>query len=384
VRVALVTETFPPEVNGVSMTLGRLVDGLRAKGSDVLVVRPFQEDEGEGAAPEIDELVVPGMPIPGYGELRMGAPLVDRLLKRFQKWKPDIVHIATEGPLGVAALYVAETLGRPVSSTFHTNFHQYSSHYKLGAIKDFAFVYLRIAHNRCGCTLAPTQEMADELSRMGFRNTGVLSRGVDVALFSPEKRDESLRKEWGLEGEDRAYVYVGRVAKEKNIDLAIETYEVASAEDPRARCVIVGGGPELERLKKEHPRVVFAGMRKGEDLARHYASGDIFLFPSVTETYGNVVVEAMASGLAVVCYDYAAGRQRIRQDENGFLARFGDESDFVKKAIGAEKLQPEEFAALRTRARESALQADWTRVIDDFQSALEKTEQAYLKFNRAI
>ena len=382
-RIALVTETFLPEVNGVAMTLGRLVEGLREEGVEVLVVRPLQKAEARAEFDD-DVLLVPGLPIPGYDELRMGVPVVDQLLKQLGHWKPDVIHIATEGPLGIAALYVAETIRRPVSSTFHTNFHQYSNHYNLGLIKDFALVYLRIAHNNCGCTLVPTQEMANELASMGFKNTGVLSRGVDVDLFCSSKRDDKLRKEWGLGPADRAYLYVGRIAKEKNIDLAIEAFERASGQDPTARCVVVGGGPELERLKQEHPQVIFAGMRKGEDLARHYASGDVFLFPSVTETYGNVVVEAMASGLAVVCYDYAAGRERISHGENGLLAEFGNERDFIEQVIAAEKLLPEEFSSLRKRARESALEASWSKVISDFRKALEKTEASYRKFNRAI
>ncbi len=373
-KLALVTETFPPEVNGVSMTLGRLVEGLSQRGCEVQVVRPTQENEsrpGVRAESGISELVVPGIPLPGYKGLRMGRPSPYRLLRDWGRSAPDIVHVATEGPLGLTALWAASRLGIPASSTYHTNFHQYTGHYNIGLIRDLILVFLRITHNACGCTLAPTQQMADELRSLGFKNVGVLSRGVDTALFSPQKRDLSLRSEWGAAESDRVFVYVGRVAREKNIDLAVESYRRASEGSNRSKMVIVGDGPERSRLQGSYPDIVFAGMRKGEDLARHYASGDVFLFPSVTETFGNVVTEAMSSGLAVLAYDYAAGRELVRHGENGYLAAFGDAQAFGKLTEELRELSDERLAEVRSSARESALAVSWDRVVDNFQQSLE-------------
>ncbi len=379
-RLALVTETFPPEVNGVAMTLGRLVDGLRSRGWETQVVRPRQKDESfKETDHSLDsrELILPSLPLPGYEGLRMGTPSTLTLLREWRSWRPSIIHVATEGPLGLGAIFVANELGIPVSSTFHTNFHQYSSHYKLGLVMNLIFVYLRVVHNACSCTLAPTTEMAKVLDGMGFKNTGVLSRGVDTELFSPDRRNDSLRQEWGVSPDDRVYLYVGRVAKEKNIGLAVEAFLTLREHQAGAKFVIVGDGPEKTGLESRYPEFIYAGMRKGEDLAQHYASGDVFLFPSVTETFGNVVTEALSSGLVVATFDYAAGRQYIVNEANGFLVPFDDSISFIGLVQRLGEKENASLEPIRAAARETALGVSWNRIVDDFQTALARAQSAY-------
>lgn len=358
----------------MSMTLGRLVTGLSSRGFEVQVVRPSQgRDSGtqSTAMSGISELLVAGLPLPGYEGLRMGQPCAYRLLCEWNQTPPDVVHVATEGPLGLAALWVASMLGIPASSTYHTNFHQYTGHYHMGLIRDFILVFLRIAHNACGCTLAPTKQMANELRSLGFKNTGVLSRGVDTNLYSPVRRDASLRSDWGATEKSIVFAFVGRIASEKNIDLAIASFRQATVEAADSILVIVGDGPERRRLETENPDIVFAGMRKGEDLARYYASSDVFLFPSITETFGNVVTEAMSSGLAVVTFDYAAGRELINDGENGHLAEYGDSAGFQKLATKLAKMGLEDLAGVRIKARATALAVSWSKVVEDFERSLE-------------
>lgn len=372
-KLALVTETFPPEVNGVSMTLGRLCNGLIERGWELQVTRPVQtheEIDQPADPPPFEEFVVAGVPLPGYSSLRMGEPAGFSLHRMWKKDRPDVVHIATEGPLGLAALTAAKLLDIPVSSTFHTNFDQYSGHYGVGVVSRMMSAYLRWVHNRCACTLAPTHQMADELASVGYRNTGVLSRGVDTQLFSSSKRDGALRDSWNLGPNGRAILYVGRIAKEKNIDVVMRAYRAISRENPDDRLVLVGDGPELERLRRKYPDVCYAGMQKGEDLARHYASGDLFLFASVTETFGNVVTEAMASGLAVCTYDYAAGRELVRSGENGVLADFDDEKDFIEKSISLRAIEESGLVEMRMKARQAAEGASWESVIGSFEASL--------------
>ena len=206
---------------------------------------------------------------------------------------------------------------------------------------------------------------------MGFKNTSVLSRGVDTELFSPDRRDEQLRAEWGAAPEDRVVAYVGRVASEKNIDLAVKAFRRSQTDSRKSIMVIVGDGPERLRLQTKYPDIVFAGMRKGEDLARHYASGDIFLFPSITETFGNVVTEALSSGLAVVTYDYAAGRELIESGVDGLLATFDQPDQFIESARVAMGLDAEALSTLRMQARETAMAVSWDRVIQEFKQSLE-------------
>ncbi len=382
-KLVLVTETYPPEVNGVAMTLQRLMRGLAAAGHAIEIVRPRLPGAGERDPADpagLRHCLVPSLPLPFYRELRIGLPLYLRLRKRWSRARPDVVHIATEGPLGWAALCAARRLGVPVSSSFHTNFQQYTQQYMFRAMHDIALGYLRAFHNRAACTLVPTDQARGELVAQGFRRVGVMSRGVDGGLFNPARRSEALRRAWGAAPDVPVFLYVGRLAVEKNIDLAVRAFLRAQAVAPRAQFVLVGDGPARGDLEKRYPQFHFAGMRRGEELAAHYASGDVFLFPSTTETFGNVVTEALASGLAVLCYDYAAGRQHIRSWSNGVLAPFGDDGAFV---AAAEELvrRPAEWAGLRAAARTTAEGITWERVFAAFEDTLQQVVAG--RFGRA-
>jgi glycosyltransferase involved in cell wall biosynthesis len=378
VKVALVTETYPPEVNGVAMTLSRLTGGLVKRGHSVEVVRPRQKDEIEGAviepvngsgAPSVAQWLVPGAPIPFYKTLRMGLPVQGTLVKRWSETRPDVVHVATEGPLGLAALNAAKKLGLPVTSSYHTNFHQYGGHYGLRFGRDLALLYMRWFHNQAACTLAPTDEMCAQLENEGFERLRTLARGVDATLFSPGKRSAELRASWGAGPDDPVMIYVGRIAAEKNLGQAVEAFLAMQAIEPRAKFVLVGDGPEKGPLAAKHPQFHYAGMRRGEELAAHYASADAFVFASVTETFGNVITEAMASGLVVVAYDYAATRQHVRHGVNGFAAEFGDRAAFVAAAREAINRRVE-WQTLRGNARATALTITWDSIVDRFEEEL--------------
>jgi glycosyltransferase involved in cell wall biosynthesis len=364
-RIALVTETYPPEVNGVAMTLSRLVGGLRARGHEVQVVRPRQRVEaGPG-----EDLLVPGMAIPFYSSLRLGLPALHRLETSWRRHRPRLVHVATEGPLGLASLAVAGRLGLPVTSSFHTNFHAYGGHYGVAALRDATLAYLRWFHNATRRTLVPTRQMVAQLAAEGFRGLGVMSRGVDAALFDPAKRSEALRAAWGAGPHDPVVLYVGRIAAEKNLGLAVEAFLRLREREPRARFVLVGDGPEREPLARAHPEFHYAGMLRGAELASHYASGDLFLFASVTETFGNVVTEAMASGLVAVAYDYAATREHVREGVDGFKAEFDVPEAFhaaAARALAARARWPE----IRAAARATALGITWDAVVARFEDDL--------------
>jgi glycosyltransferase involved in cell wall biosynthesis len=363
-RVALVTETYPPEVNGVAATLSRVVEGLQARGHDLQLVRPRQS-AGPVARdePGFCEVLVPGLPIPRYPELKMGLPARRELLRRWTAQRPDVVHIVTEGPLGWSALRAAGQLGLPVVSDFRTNFHAYSRHYGVGWLHAPVMAYLRHFHNRTACTMVPTEDLKSELAAAGLKGLRVVARGVDAQRFSPLHRSQSLRASWGADPGTCVAICVGRLAPEKNLGAVIAAFEAMREHEPRARLVLVGDGPERRRLAQRCPEAHFAGVRHGSDLAAHYASADVFLFPSTSETYGNVVPEAMASGLAVVACDHAAAGQLIRHGENGLLARAGDASEFcrVARRIAGDWVLVRE---LGTAARATAMQLDWGRIVD--------------------
>lgn len=371
-RVTIVTETFAPEINGVANTLGHLVNGLRARGVQVQLIRPRQAQEitVTRQADYADEtLIVPGLPIPGYGSLRFGLPLSRRIRRALQQFRPQALYVATEGPLGLAALNAAARFQLPVISGFHTNFHQYIGHYRLGMLTGIAWRYLRYFHNRTQATLVPTRNQADALLNGGFERVHVLARGVDSVLFNPARRCTTLRREWGVRDDDLVLLYVGRIAAEKNMDLALAAWRRLRTTDERVKLVLVGDGPELPNIRSQYPDVICCGARRGEDLARHYASGDVFLFPSKTDTFGNVVTEAMASGLAVVSFDYAAAHEHIIHQHNGMLAPFADNEAFIQCA-GILADRPNLLAQLRQNARTEAESIRWDSIVTEFTQRL--------------
>jgi glycosyltransferase involved in cell wall biosynthesis len=369
-RIAFVTETYPPEVNGVALTLAQIVAGLHARHHDVQLIRPRQ-DRGDTADQSLrfHEVLMRGLPIPRYPNLRMGMPSKRALVQLWSRHRPDIVHIATEGALGWSALQAAVHLKLPLSSDFRTNFHAYSRHYGIGWLHKPIMAYLRKFHNRCDCTMVPTDALRSELDELGFRRLAVVARGVDTQRFGPHRRSAELRAQWGAAPDDLVLAYVGRLAPEKNLGTLLSAYEAIRHRDPRARLLLVGDGPQRAELQARCPEAILAGQRHGEDLAAHYASADLFLFPSLTETFGNVTTEAMASGLPVVAFDYAAAAQLIRKGENGHLVPLSNSDGFVQAAL-ALALDPELRRRLGDAACASAAEWGWEHVVARFEGML--------------
>jgi glycosyltransferase involved in cell wall biosynthesis len=369
-RVAVVTETYPPEVNGVARTVGLMVEALLERGHEVQLVRPRQGRESVPSPDQaLHERLVAGFAIPFYRHLQIGLASPSMLHKEWGRWRPDLVHVVTEGPLGWAAVSAARRLAIPVCSDFHTNFHSYSRHYGFGMFSGAVTRYLRSLHNRADCTLVPTAEMRANLEALAFERVAVVGRGVDTQLFNPARRSERLRAAWGCFGSETVALHVGRIAPEKNLGLFVDAVLGMQVIDPKVRVVLVGDGPQGPALRKRHPEFVFAGMRTGQDLAEHYASADVFLFPSTTETFGNVTLEAMASGLAVVAYDYAAAQQYLRHGVSGLLAPQGDAAEFVRMTAQLARNRNLR-SSLGLEARLAAEAASWDRAFDDLERVL--------------
>mgnify|MGYP003581872996 FL=1 len=368
-RVALVTETYPPEINGVAMTLACLVAGLQARGHDVQLLRPRQAPDAQGQRPVngLEEVLMRGLPIPKYPHLRMGLPAKKHLLSLWTARRPDLVHIATEGPLGWSALQAARKLRLPVSSDFRTNFDAYSRHYGVGWLQKPIAAYLRKFHNQAHCTMVPTEQLRRSLDGQGFERLHVVARGIDTAMFNPAHRDASLRAQWGVGEHDRVVLSVGRLAAEKNLGLLVDAFQAMRAVDPRLKLVLVGDGPQRAELQQRCPGAWFAGSQTGQALSRHYASADVFLFPSLTETYGNVTPEALASGLAVLAFEHAAASELIRSGHNGLLAPLGDAGAFVRRAVDM-AANPELCQQLAQQARASVITRDWASISTQVES----------------
>ncbi len=368
-HLVLVTETYAPEINGVAMTLGRLVDGLAARGHRLTIVRPRQRHESPRCTVTqrlaCRQVRLSGLPIPRYPQLRFGLPAGRRLRSLWQVQRPDLVHVATEGPLGASAISAALALGVPVTSSFHTNFDRYMRDYRVGWLQPIVSAWLRHLHNRTRRTFVPTLDLLQRLQHEGYANLRLLSRGVDARLFTPARRDTALRAKWGAGEHDPVVIHVGRMAAEKNYALLFRAFDAMKAVEPRTRFVLVGDGPMLAAYQRQRPDVIFTGFYTGENLARHYASGDLYLHASTTETFGNVLTEALASGLAVGAFNYAAAHEFIRHDDNGLTAPPGDEATFLRHAVDLVR-SPARRARLAAAGRATALELSWDNVIDGF------------------
>ena len=367
-RLAFVTETYPPELNGVAGTVARAVDWLRARGHHVHLVRPRQTHEApyDGT----DEWRAPGFALPMYRALRVGLPSVGALRHRWLDLRPELVHVATEGPLGWAACRAGRSLGLPVTSDLRTHFDLYSDYYGFGFMRGVVGAYLRRFHSATDLTFAPTAALAVELRARFYGRVDVLGRGVDATRFAPFRRNEALRRAWGAGPEDPVVLHVGRLAAEKNLPLAMRAFSRIQAQAPRAVMVVIGEGPLRRSLERNAgPGVKFAGQLRGDALAEHYASGDVFIFPSLTETFGNVTLEALASGLVVVAFNLGAAGVHITHRVNGFVADGGNAEEFVQLACRAVAELPR-LQVVRTLARQAALATSWDNVLSRFEERL--------------
>jgi glycosyltransferase involved in cell wall biosynthesis len=379
-HIDVVTETYPPEINGVAHTISMLVRGLRNNDHQVSVVRPEQlaDRQSKNHSTSNPDLLVKSLPIPLYSELRMGFPSKKKLIKRWTAKRPDIVHVATEGPLGWSAVHAAHELNIPITSDFRTNFHAYSSMYKLGFLEPLIMAYMRCIHNKTDRTMVPTVKLQQALHKKGFLNLSVMPRGVDTAHFSPTLRSEALRASWGAQPEDRVLISVGRLAVEKNLDLLLRSYEAARTVAPNTKLVIVGDGPCRATLEKQCPFAIFTGIKRGAELAQHYASADIFVFPSLTETFGNVTIEAMASGLAVVAYRHAAAGELIQPGVNGLTAEAENETAFIAGVMDTvmDKTSMIEYGrAAITTARQHA----WEEIVSRTEHIFKEVIEGHLR-----
>jgi phosphatidylinositol alpha 1,6-mannosyltransferase len=358
-RIALVASSYNYIRDGVSLTLNRLVAYLERHGVEVLVFAPV------GKVPALKHrgtlVAVPSVALPPRPEYRIAFALPRRAVERIRDFKPDILHLAlAPDPLGYSALKAAKKLGIPLVASCHTRFETYLRHYPytlglMGLLKR----YLRYAYGACREVYVPSQSMIDALLADGLKNNFKLwPRGVDTGLFHPEKRSAAWRAKHGIGNNEFVVAFVSRLVREKDLDTVVAALKRLEALGIAHRPLIAGDGPERAWLQKQIPGAVFTGFLEGEELARAYAASDVFLFPSQTETFGNVTLEAMASGLPCVCADATGSRSLVLHETTGYLAKPRNADDFAARLAALA-----EDAALRQRmsaaARERSLGYEW-------------------------
>lgn len=333
-RIAIVTDTWPPEINGVALTVHGLAHGLADLGHAVQVVRPQPADTRlDSHELRLEQHFVPGVPLPRYRGLRFGLPVPRRLHRLWRSQRPDAVYLATEGPLGHSALNAAMALDIPTCSGLHTRFDHYACHYGLPQLQHWVLAGMRRFHNRAGATLVATRALEKELRGHGFACVQQLARAVDTTRFHPRHRDPALRHAWGVADTQPVLLHVGRLAPEKNLSLLLRVHQQLGESGCPARTVIVGDGPLRAAMQAAHPEIIFTGMLQGQALASAYASADLFAFPSLSETFGNVLLEAMASGLPVVAYNHAAAGEHLLGELGSTRIDCGDEMAFIQQCL---------------------------------------------------
>ena len=303
-RLAVFTDTYPPQINGVAPTLGRLVQAVESRGGAVKVVTVSDPD----AIADRQVERWPSIPFWAYPQLQMAAPRRGSALDLIESWKPTLIHSTTEFGVGLGGLIGAREARVPFVTSYHTHFTAYLRHYKLGVLDAIGWPYLRWFHNAGRMTWAPSEIVRGELEKNGFRNTRIWSRGVDPNHFHPRFRSNELRQRLGVADGGVLAVYVGRMAPEKGIHVALEGMRRVMERNGRmVSFALAGHGPDEARCRATAPPgTVFVGRLIGRALAEFYASADSFVLPSITETFGNVVLEAMASRLALVAPDWGA------------------------------------------------------------------------------
>ena len=359
--VSLVTETYFPQVNGVSRTLGELVRHLTERGDEVQLIHP---DYGQQADRPNTHLVR-SINVPFYKELFLPLPPFGSVRRSIDEFRPDLVHIATEATLGLSLL--RHVLRRKIAtvSSFHTNFDQYSRHYRVGWAKGPIWRYLRWFHNRTRETYVPSRTTIKGLQELGFERLVLWPRGVDGTLFRPDRPGRlQVRQALGWGPDDLVISYVSRIAPEKNVSYLADALALVAARRPDVRILFVGDGPSRGELERRIGSIArFAGYRTGEDLADHYAAGDIFAFTSLTETFGNVVLEAMASGMPVVAVRAGGVGDTVQHGTTGLLVQPDDPPDRFAEAVLSLVAEPDRRRAMAEAARAYARSQSWDAIM---------------------
>ena len=361
-RISLATETYFPQVNGVSRTLDHLVRHCSEQGDRVQLLLPSYDQNSVKLPPQVEKREWVSLALPFYKEVVLPMVSVSMVERALSDFCPELVHIATEGPLGWATLRAAKRLRLPVVSSYHTNFPHYLQTYKASFLESLCWRYLRWFHNNTLATLCPSNSTRQLIETKGFNNVGLWSRGVDSYRFNPGKRDYEIRKSLGVGPDDILLSYAGRLANEKNLEMLFDAWQEL-AEVDNCHLLLIGDGPLRTRLQaKQLPRVIFAGYRYGEELATMYASSDLFVFPSLSETFGNVVLEAMASGLPVIAYNVQGPKDIVKERYTGLLVdEISPESlaDAVREIVNHHRL----MTKMGRQARAYAESCTWQKIM---------------------
>ena len=373
-KVVYFTESLPPQTDGVARTLVNLIRTLESQQVDFRFISPFKPDNSFPWSEKVYKVI--SVPFILYRDYRLSLPVLDRLELEdvLDSFAPDIIHTVSPTALGIMGLNYAISNNIPAVSSYHTHFVSYFKYYGLSLVENVGWNYLRWFYNQFNRIYAPSKSAADELREKGIENIDLWQRGIDITKFSPEYRSEALRHSFGISKDDCILLFVGRLVKEKDLDDLVAMDKILKKMNLHYRLVLVGDGPMREELEEELPEAHFTGYLHNEDLSQLFASSDIFVFPSTTETFGNVILEAYASGVPVVTVDKGGVADLIKHGETGFVAKSNDPADFARY-VQAMITHPEMRKSLGIQAKEYSKEFNWehinTRLISSYQEIIE-------------
>ncbi|MEO8194637.1 MAG: glycosyltransferase family 1 protein [Gemmatimonadales bacterium] len=360
-RIALFTGAYNHIADGVSLTLNRLVAFLESRGAAIEVYAPTVDNpalEHSGTLVPVSSISAPGRP-----DYRLSLGLSPDARKSLTRFRPTLFHVATPDLLGLAALRLARRDSVPIVSSYHTHFASYLDYYRLGALEGATWAYLRWFYGKCRQVYVPTTSMLAVLRGHGISgDLRLWPRGVDSALFNPRRRSMEWRRARGISDSEVVVTFVSRLVAEKGLGVVSDVIAGLRERNIGHRTLIVGEGPERARLEASLPGAIFEGHLTGEPLASAYAASDVFLFPSETETFGNVTLEAMSSGLPAVVADATGSNALVRDGVTGYLAPARDSAAFLDRVatlIGNGEMR----SSMGRAARESAEPYEWDRVL---------------------
>ena len=334
-RISVVSETCWTEISDITVTLRQLIPGLIDKGHQIQLICPdYNIREAPTFSNNLSLYPIKYFSFISYKNSRYGLPSRKALLRIWENQKPDIIYVTTQGPLGWTAVTQAKRLKIPTVSYFNADYLSFRQECRINALKTLARKYLIKVLNKSNTTIVSTEGQKKKLLEMGINSIAVLGQGVDANLFTPEKRSVKLRQKWGVKQLDPVLLYVGRIDTESNFDQAIRTYFILHSMNKQLKfvLVLVGDGPLAKRLKINYPEFIFTSILSQEELSNIYASADLLVFPSTSDTFSNVILEAMASGLGIISYNCATSHIHIKSEERGLLANKNDSQQFFSNA----------------------------------------------------
>jgi len=377
-KIAFFSDTHLPQVNGVTRTIERLKSAMDQGGIEY---RFFVPTEGE----EKHRSVIPHFHLPLflYPECKVALPHYSAIKQQLDDFKPDLIHVITPFTLGYMGYKYSKERNIPLVSSYHTNFVEYLRYYHLEALESFYWKYFRWFHHQCVLNLCPSKDTLQKLKTQGIKNLKIWDRGIDSSQFSPSYRSDHFRKTYAPKGE-RLLLYVGRISVEKEIECLMNASKELSAKNINHKLMIVGDGPHLPALKrKKNPNILFLGYKKGTELQEIYASSDLFLFASPTETYGNVILEAMASGLPVIAVNEGGIRENLHSNYNGFAVNRGDSKEMARQVTTLIN-DPTLYSRLRENALHYAESKSWDQVFKNLFLNYEKVASIDTKETRRV